>query len=342
MYPSKKHPNYGVFVKRTYSQLKLSNHEVSKVVIDKTSKNKIFKLYLYIQFYFDVIVSTITYKPDVIYVNYVSHSAPPVILMKLLRFKFDIFSHVHGGDIKLLTGRNKIFHFAKYRLSKYILNISKKVICPSESYKNYIEENFPKHNNIIVYPSGGVDNEVFKFKNDKEMGLIGYAGRLEKSKNVELLIKTVNDNKRLICEIVGDGSEIVYLKSQVKKLELTNRVKFLGPKEQNELACWYGKLDYIAYLSESESLGLVPLEAIVCGALPILTNIEAFREVQNVLTDVRLCESNVPSVLSLIRGYEALEQEEREKLRIKNSQLILMNYSSRNLKWRLYDIFQHK
>ncbi|WP_133150259.1 glycosyltransferase, partial [Vibrio breoganii] len=198
------------------------------------------------------------------------------------------------------------------------------------------------HNNISVYPSGGVDNEVFRFKNGEEKGLIGYAGRLEKSKNIELLIKVVNENKCLNCEIVGNGSEIEYLKSQVKKLDLTNRVKFLEAKGQIDLADWYGKLDYIAYLSESESLGLVPLEAIVCGALPVLTDIEAFREVQNVLSDVRLCESNVPSVLSLIKEYEALEQKEREKLRIKNSKIVLKNYSSENLKWTLYDIFQSK
>ncbi|WP_140251970.1 glycosyltransferase, partial [Vibrio parahaemolyticus] len=62
------------------------------------------------------------------------------------------------------------------------------------------------------------------------------------------------------------------------KLGVEKQVKFLPPMSQSELVLWYNKINTLIYPSDSESLGLVPIEAMACGAQVVLSDIPAFTE----------------------------------------------------------------
>ncbi|BCV48802.1 hypothetical protein TUM17382_14950 [Shewanella algae] len=103
-------------------------------------------------------------------------------------------------------------------------------------------------------------------------------------KNVDKIISSLlylDESVKL--EIVGDGSEKSNLVSVIDSLGLSNRVIILPFKNHIELAEWYSSIDILVYPSDSESLGLVPLEAMCCGTLTVLSSIPTFFGVKRLL-----------------------------------------------------------
>src|SRR5258708_35355909 len=91
-----------------------------------------------------------------------------------------------------------------------------------------------------------------------------YLGRLTKSKNVELLVRTFNQlpEKKLI--IIGKGSEL----SSLKKMARTNILFFEYVSEQEK---WKYLTQAKAFViaSRDEDFGIAPVEALSCG-VPII------------------------------------------------------------------------
>lgn len=302
MYPSSKEPGFGTFIKNIYTQLSEKGFTIDKLVIDKKNK-KIKKILDYLALY---VKSIFKYKNyDFIYIHFVSHTSIPFIILDALGFKFNLIAHVHGGDVKLLNGFNKFHFFLKKKLVQKSLKIANAILIPSESYKDYLIDNYQiDREKLFIYPSGGVNIELFNKKNQikREKKLIGYAGRLIKSKNVDLIIKSLVDLPEIKLEIVGDGPELKSLNELANKLSLSGRVSFHSSYSQEELAIWYNKINVLVYPSDSESLGLVPLEAISCGAKVLLSNIPAFSELQKNGINVSLLDLKSPNNIFLLRN----------------------------------------
>lgn len=279
MYPSHDEPNFGVFVRNVFNQMENNGLDVSKVVIDKNKVSFFYKLLAYFKFYASILFSL--GKFETYYIHFVSHSSLPFLILDLMGFKFNLVSHVHGGDVKLLSG----YSGTQFKLKKLIvqrtLDISTNIIVPSQAYACYLLENYTTDKEkISIYPSGGVDTRMFN--NSKsisvEKGLVGYAGRLIKSKNVDVIIKAIELVPEAKLEILGEGPEEENLKKLVSERNLSSRVSFLPSASQSDLAKWYNRMDVLVYPSESESLGLVPIEAISCNTKAVLSNIPAFQE----------------------------------------------------------------
>lgn len=83
-----------------------------------------------------------------------------------------------------------------------------------------------------------------KIRNGVDFQIL-YVGRLEKKKNVDLLIHAIHElymadtlNKfQLLC--IGGGEELLPLMELVKKLKLTSIVKFIGPMYELEQLAYY-------------------------------------------------------------------------------------------------------
>ena len=113
MYPSSKHPHYGIFVKNSVEILKDEGFSIS-LVCKKKEEFILNKILAYIVFYVKSIHMGLFGKYDVIYVHYVSHCALPVLIVKFFRKGIHIVANVHGNDIVPETEKDK-----KYiRLSK--------------------------------------------------------------------------------------------------------------------------------------------------------------------------------------------------------------------------------
>ncbi|WP_241162441.1 glycosyltransferase [Enterococcus sp. ZJ1668] len=97
MYPSKKYPNYGVFVKNFYEQLSLS--EKTDIIYLHKTTSKVQKLIKYLEFYGKTFRQYAFGKYEVVYVHYAGYNAPPILLAKMFNKSTKLIVNVHGSDV---------------------------------------------------------------------------------------------------------------------------------------------------------------------------------------------------------------------------------------------------
>jgi L-malate glycosyltransferase len=288
MYPNKKAPNYGVFVKNTEEILKETGHQITKTIMNKHTNNFL-KALFYMKYYISIILKSILFKFDVLYVHYAAHNALPLLILKKIRPNMVIYTNVHGSDVVPESSTHD-------KLQKYVellLINSNKIIVPSLYYKKKIREKYNLvNNNIEVFPSGGVNKMVFNqsFEKDQlfqelklknEFKYIGYVGRIDYKKGWDILLKTLHllkeqgflDDKKAI--FVGSGKYLNEFNKQVHDYGLGNDIIYYDFLPQNELNKIFNCLDVFCFptMREGESLGLVGLESMACGTPVIGSNI---------------------------------------------------------------------
>ena len=147
-----------------------------------------------------------------------------------------------------------------------------------------------KENKIFIYPSGGVDTNLFKKIDKREAkktaklsskyNYIGYVSKLERNKGYDVFLKAISllkDKKELKNYkylVVGSGSEEDKFKEMVKSLDLEDYLEVRNLVSQEELINIYNSLDIFVFptYTKSESLGLVGLEAMSSEVLVIASN----------------------------------------------------------------------
>ncbi|MGL4737001.1 MAG: glycosyltransferase [Cellulosilyticaceae bacterium] len=129
---------------------------------------------------------------------------------------------------------------------------------------------------IEVLPTG-LDQQFFeasqehiagirqRYKGDKQH-LFCSVSRLSKEKNISFMIEglvqlkaTIGDTFQML--LIGDGPERHNLEQQVKSLGLDQNVSFLGSIPNQEMKHYYGAADLFLFASQSETQGIVLLEA---------------------------------------------------------------------------------
>jgi glycosyltransferase involved in cell wall biosynthesis/GT2 family glycosyltransferase len=131
----------------------------------------------------------------------------------------------------------------------------------------------------------GVDLELFSPVERSFEGpnrVIGYVGRLERLKGVEVLLEAVAGHPQWRLDITGDGPEHGALAKKAEKLGIADRVRFRGHSAGTDLAARYQELDLIVVPSlpwpgwreqfcrvavEAMASG-VPIVASATGAIP--------------------------------------------------------------------------
>lgn len=285
MYPDKKHPSYGIFVKKFCNQLSSIGIEYYKSVMFKAD-SKISKIINYILFYINSIYKILFFDYDLIYIHYASHSSLPVLLTRFLRKK-KIYVNVHGSDVVPENNKQK----KSQKITKKILEVCDKIIVPSEYFLEYTAKKYNlKSEKFIIYPSAGVDSKVFYIKNrnhDSKLGsefenikTFGFVGRISEGKGWDTFIDSIeivfNNNTEFNSNfiIIGDGPQSNNLEALLRSKNLEHKVIFeknLLP--QNELSNFFNKLDFLVFPTrrEGESLGLVALESMACGT-PVISS----------------------------------------------------------------------
>lgn len=288
MYPSKKFSSYGVFVKNTEAILISEGFQVDQAVLTKkTSKLK--KILGYAGHYARILRKGLTNQYDAIYVHYAAHNAIPLLLLKKLKPGVRIVMNVHGSDVvPEVASQEKFQPYVKRILQKSTL-----IITPSQYYKGLVEEKYQVKETVRVFPSGGVNSEVFfpdKTNNAKHMahfGLdpayryLGYVGRMDVGKGWDHLLNgfaaflqknpDCKTDTRLI--MVGSGKDDAAFFKMREELGLTEYVIHFPLMKHSELAMIYNIIDLFVFPTtrKGESLGLVGLEAMACGT-PILAS----------------------------------------------------------------------
>jgi glycosyltransferase involved in cell wall biosynthesis len=316
MYPSKKNPTFGTFIRNIEEGL-INNHDciVDKVIINRNNLKPVRKLFVYIHFSLKCIYTILTQRHDIVYVHFVSHSYIPLLFLpKVLIRKLVI--NFHGTD----------FFSKKKILQKIIIRAIRKsdlVVVPSKYFKLLVSERFnKKEEDIFISPSGGVPEHFFKMHelSNKNEFTLGFVGRVIEEKGWKLFIKAIielkHNNYNVQGIIVGPGDSII-INEYIKKMGISNQVKYLGPISHQKLPETYRKLDLFIFPTLfDESLGLVPIEAMANSVPSICSNFEAANSyIQDGNNGFLFEKGNTKELTNKVINYINLNQEEKNNLR---------------------------
>ena len=167
---------------------------------------------------------------------------------------------------------------ALYRLYAQSLASFDRVIIFSEQQKNLLESHGVPASNVSVIPNG-VDIEKYApgpsgYKQTLESSvLIGYLGRVDPEKNVDLLIRAFQDidaAEEVKLVVIGGGSE----RRRLERRYRGSRVIFTGPvMDETDRITMLRAMDLFVLPSLVEGLSLSLLEAMACGVAPVATDV---------------------------------------------------------------------
>jgi glycosyltransferase involved in cell wall biosynthesis len=177
------------------------------------------------------------------------------------------------------------------RLSTQYANFCNEVIAPSRSIADLIRKRgvcVPIHE----IPTG-VDTRFFSQGNARKFRsaynltddtlIVGHLGRLAPEKNLAFLAESValflrrHHSARFL--VVGSGTSESDIYQIFKSNGLTSRLLMAGSKTGRDLADAYHAMDVFVFASQSETQGMVLVEAMACGLPVIALDAPGTREV---------------------------------------------------------------
>lgn len=344
MYPSKKDPLFGVFVKNFKDLLENNKVQFSAISVIKGKRsNSLEKLFSYARYYFSILYNYFFKKFDVVYVHYLSHNSPILTLLLFKKTK-PIVVNVHGTDI--LSSKGKKID----RLNKRVLKRTDLVVVPSEYFKDLMLTNYPflHTKKIFVSPSGGVDCSRFypTSKSDNFVPILGMISRIDRGKGWEIFLDSLRilRSRNIVFEaiIAGQGLEEKQMLQKIKDLKLEKEVNFLGLVKQDELVHLYNKLDAMIFPTkrEAESLGLVGLEAMSCKTPVIGSNIAGLKTyIEHNKNGLLFEPGNAKDLADNIEVFLNLTLEEKNAMK-ENAFETSKRYEAKNVMTNLYKKLQ--
>ena len=252
------------------------------------------------------------------------------------------------------------FHFFKgapllnwliyYPVERFCARFTDKLITINkEDYER--AQKFSLRNDGKVYYVPGVGIDIDKIRNTKvdvyqkkkELGIpenipvLLSVGELIKRKNHETVLKALSKlkNHDFIYLICGRGILAEYLQKQVKKLDLTDKVKFSGFRKDIAEIC--KTADLFIFPSYQEGLPVALMEAMAVNLPAIASNVRGNRDLiskQNLFAP-----DDVNALVKLIeKQLENIENNKHSKVKYKN----LEQYSLQNVLKQMAEIYKDK
>lgn len=111
--------------------------------------------------------------------------------------------------------------------------------------------------------------------NRKQPIHIAYGARLEAiQKRADLIIPFIEELEKRMCnytfDIAGEGPYLPILKKYVEEHSLNNKIRIYGKIEHEAMKQFWSEADVFISLSEMEGLSISMIEAMICGAVPIM------------------------------------------------------------------------
>ncbi|RKQ16149.1 N-acetyl-alpha-D-glucosaminyl L-malate synthase BshA [Ureibacillus endophyticus] len=224
-------------------------------------------------------------KLDVLHVHYaIPHAVCAVLARDMCGENIGIVTTLHGTDISILGQDSNLAQAIKYGIEK-----SDIVTTVSNSLKEQTYEIIGTTKEIeTVY--NFVDESVFKPIVDtnlkEQLGIaedervLIHVSNFRKIKNLPDVVGTflkVREEMPAKLLLVGDGPEKQRVLEQIHSSPFKDDILFLG--KQENIAELFSISDLKLLLSETESFGLVLLEALACGVPGIGTNVGGIPEV---------------------------------------------------------------
>lgn len=261
----------------------------------------------------------INQKLDILHVHYaIPHASAAFYAQQILKTRnidLPFITTLHGTDITLL-GKDKSFQ----PVIEFAINQSDAVTAVSESLKEDTYQFFDIKMNIEVIPNF-IDPTLYHFAEDIELRaqfaekdevIITHISNFRKVKRVDDVIRIFEGIQQQLSAkllMVGDGPELHQVKNFAKELGIFDKVFFLGKSKRIEQITSIS--DVFLLPSETESFGLVALEAMASGVAVVSSNVGGLPEVNKdgvtgFLNEVGDIEGMIASVLTILKDKDTL------------------------------------
>jgi glycosyltransferase involved in cell wall biosynthesis len=267
---------------------------------------------------------------SVINTHFVLPSGPVGFLLGKI-FRIPNVVSLHGGEIydpskKMSPHKSRFWSsIVRYLLNKAVSLVAQSSNTAGNAVKYYHPD---KEIHIIPLPFhppkiSKVPRSKLKINNDDYIFVT--CGRLVKRKAIDVLIRALGSipSEKFKLYIMGDGPERENLERITRRLNLENKVFFLGFVDDNEKYKYLNIADVFALASMHEGFGIVYMEAMFCGLPVICSNeggqVDFLKNKENaVLIDVGDVEACANAMLLLHKDkklYKKLSDNNRVKIK---------------------------
>lgn len=263
-FPSRSKPFVASYIKSIGELLVDLGHDVEYLVHRGNSQSKFGQLRDLVSYNTKILTSERIASADLLVVNHFH------LYWNALRKKVHpgqkMIIHWHGSEIK---GSKHFQKPGKWLKDPLLLNAHH--IFPSIFFKKEVFRKVGQFSNWKVIPSGGVNMDLFKSADTRrnEQGLtIGYASHLSYPKGVDFFLRLVQSSrmKSVHFKAINYGDRSGGVAGSLREAG----VELVEPLSKQEMPTFYNQLDMLIFPTRSESLGLVPLEAMACG-VPVIS-----------------------------------------------------------------------
>ncbi|MDR0463347.1 MAG: glycosyltransferase family 4 protein [Pseudomonadales bacterium] len=227
-----------------------------------------------------------THHLDLLHVPH--FNAPIFYKGKMCITIFDLLWHEYKGGA--VTTLSPIAYRVKYLAYKLVTAQAVKkalvIFYSAQVVKKSILKYYPKVKNKLVLTQYGVTLPLASkvrpslIKQLPQQPYLLYVGSLYPHKNIKIVLEAMTKNQKLLLVCVGSRNVFQdRIKAQVEKLDLKNRVFFLGYVADEELSYLYQHCQALVQPSLSEGFGLTGVEAMGVGAPVLASDIPIFKEI---------------------------------------------------------------
>lgn len=221
--------------------------------------------YKYIHLPKNIINTLNNINPDII----IGSEYNPTVILAFLWAKFRNKKYISWSDGTLNSERN--INILQKIFRRIICKNANTLIASSTKTKEAQEFYGAKKNIFISYLTVDVDKYKLKNKIIKNKKIICVASLIER-KGIDLLFDAlihINSEYELI--LVGDGNKKESLRELAIKKGISDKVKFMGFKNNEEIKKLYKESDLFILPTREDCFGLVIIEA-MCAGLPVIVS----------------------------------------------------------------------
>ena len=237
---------------------------------------------------------------DVIHLHFPYFFGADIIWLKSLFSSISYFVTYHM-DVEFPGLSGYFFKFYNQYILRAILRRSEFVLVSSKDYAK--NSSLSKHRSLVsnkieavpfpinetVYNCQVKPLDIRSLHNIPEDAItLLFVGILDKAhyfKGLPILFKALSSSalSKFHLFIVGGGELLSYYKTLAYKLNIMDRVIFLGKIKSEVLASYYKSVDYtiLPSINQNESFGLVLIESLACGTPCVASNLPGVRTIIN-------------------------------------------------------------
>ncbi len=269
----------------------------------------------------------ISQQLDLLHVHYaIPHASAAYSAKQILKSRdidLPFITTLHGTDITLL-GKDKSYQ----PVIEFAINQSDAVTAVSESLKDDTYRFFKVYKNIKVIPNfvdfslyeNGVDTKLrssFAIEDERIITHISNFRKLKRVDDVVHIFEGIQQNISAKLLMVGEGPELEGVRALAKSKGLEDKIFFLGKSKRIEQITQIS--DLLLLPSETESFGLVALEAMASSVPVVSSNVGGLPEVNiegktGFLRPVGDIDSMISVALTILKDETSLNQFKKNAL----------------------------